>query len=182
MCGNGWGLQAWGSSPYALDVGWGSGPWGVIPWGGCTGEPGPTPPTEPDIRPGWRYERVRRYREQLRERELVRNVIFAVDGVHAQAKHGKARVYAGTGVTLRLRRLPPAHFTLGVAKAGAASLAQSQLHESAIAHCGDVEVFASCLVRLVDVPSSAATVGGSNVRTQRNPTDEEILMMIAELV
>lgn len=185
MCGNGWGLSPWGTAPWALDVGWGTGEWGVIPWGGCPGEPGPTPPTPSPplgLRPGWRYERIRRHREQREEPELVRNVIFAVEGLRAKAKHGKARIYAGTGIALRLRRLPPAHASLGDVRAGAASVATVPHAEIAYAELGDVEVSASCLVHLEEAPATKATVGEASLRTQRNPTDEEILMMIAEVV
>lgn len=175
-CGNGWGQSPWGISPWGTGQGWGTGPWGGEPWGGCYVTAQPQPPLQTA---GW--ERVSRYWEEPRRERIIRNVLFAVEGLRARARCGKAQILAGRGTWLRLRARR-AHCELGLVEVHADSALIAPLLPAILCECGEVEVNANAAMNVFPERSSMANVGIASVRAVRNPTDEEILMMLAEIV
>ena len=151
--------------------GWGS-PWGLIPWGGSVCPEEELPPTG-----GW--ERVRQYRE-LRQ-EYVVNCVFRVEGVSAEAVVGKVRVRISPTPPPRPRRVerelpPPVEYVAH------ALVAAPILPPAVVASSGAPQIFADALLDEIRGVAMTMSVGIPKVRAIRNPTDEELLMMIAELV
>lgn len=145
--------------------GWGQA-WGSIPWGGSI-----CPPPDTGGVAGWGpgFDRVYREREWRREQREERNVLFKVEGVECAASVGRVRIEIRPYV-----EIPPAPEVFD------GSIESFVVPQAMACSCGAVKVRAGGRVSLEGVEASAE-VGTPSVRTIRNPTDEELLMMIAEL-
>ena len=146
--------------------GWGVQQWGTA-WGGyCV--------TVPDQLPtaGW-GEAVQRWQEQREER----NVIFRVSGLHARARLGEIEASGGRGLTAFTypASLHAQLGAVGIGVAAAPRLTSQQLQVLLGRVTADDPVGAH-------VAAARGRVGKPTIRAVRNPTDEEFIQFLLDVL
>jgi hypothetical protein len=162
-----------------MNVGWGVQVWGPSPWGGYTvSDQPPLPIGDFD-----RWQVVQREPRFKHEPEIIRNVLFKVDGVEARARLGQPTCGGGRGIAPRLRRSLRMQCGLGAVavETGIGTWARAQAASSSICQCGGAEGRASGDAEPEGLYVNT-DVGLTKVRAIQNPTDEDLLMMIAEML
>jgi hypothetical protein len=180
----GWGQEPWGGSPWGGSggCGWGVQPWGTSPWGPC-GQP-PQPVQPPQIIGDFeRWQRVHREPRVKHERETTRSVLFKVEGVSARAHLGRPTCGVGYGTTVRLRHSWRSQCHVGAVaiQTGTGAWAKAE-SARALAAAGAALAGVSVTCELSAGVSGNTDVGLTKVRAIKNPTDEEFLRMIAEIL
>lgn len=179
----GWGQEPWGGSPWGGSggCGWGVQPWGDSPWGPCGG-PQPTPPPQV-IGDFERWERVHREPRRKHEQPTIRSVLFKVEGVSAEANVGLPGCSTGYGTAVRSRR--SLRIQCGVAAVGVETGYGTEVPVAALrtaCDCGTAEAGVSVRAEISEGVSGDSDVGLVKIRAIKNPTDEEFLRMIAEML
>jgi hypothetical protein len=154
--------------------GWGIQPWGTSPWGGTV------IPDQPQIGD---FERLYREQRWKHEPPEIRNVLFKVEGVEALAHLGRATCSTGRGIAAWTRRSRRLHCGVGTVtvESGTGTWATVAAGRAAC-ECGAAEAGVSVEAEVGDGLLGNTDVGLAKVRAIRNPSDEEFLMMLAEML
>jgi hypothetical protein len=188
MSAAGWGIESWGTDDSqwggnTCSGGWGVQLWGTSVYGGCSIVP--PQPIEPPQQIGdfSRWQKVHREPRIHHEPATVRSVLFKVEGVAAKVRLGRPVCSTGYGTAVRLRHSWRSQCAVGAVaiQTGTGTWAQAQAARSAC-ECGAVEAGVSVRCEISEGVSGNTNVGLAKVRAIKNPTDEEFLMMLAEMI
>jgi hypothetical protein len=157
--------------------------WGGSQWGGCTGGPTPPTPTPPTIGDFERWERVHREPRKKHEQQTIHSVLFAVEGVTAKVRLGRPGCSTGLGTMARAGAARYLRCAVGAVEiqTGTGTWATAQAARSSC-ECGRAEAGVSVTCEISEGVAGNTDVGLTKARALRNPTDEEFLMMIAEML
>jgi hypothetical protein len=154
--------------------GWGIQPWGTSPWGGTV------IPDQPQIGD---FERLYREPRWKHEPPEIQNVLFKIEGVEAEARLGRPTCSTGYGTAARWRHALRIQCRVGAVgiESGTGTSVTAEAARAAC-ECGAAEAGVSVQCEVGEGLVGNTDVGLAHVRAIRNPSDEEFLMMLAEML